>query len=716
MVSVDALYSPDWFRVSKLVLRLKPTVRIGRQQVRGEVWYVYRDEAFGRQMRLNLPAHRFAGRLDGRQPVETLWNRLFAEAGDAVPSQHEIVDLVQQLADAGLVALDPGADLSRLSRREAERRRSGLLTAVNPLSFKVPLLDPGPLLERTWRLAAPLYTGRALLACVAVLAFAGLVALEQAEALVDYATGHVPTPGFAFAVWLMYPLLKAVHELAHAWAVRTWGGRVREVGVTVMMGMPVPYVDASAAALFASRRQRIAVSLAGIVAELLVAAAALWLWLSVADGAVRTAAFAAMTIGAVSTVFVNGNPLMRFDAYFALSDALGLPNLAERSRAAWIALARRVVAGERDAPLPGGGRERAWLLGWGLASWVYRVLVFAWLASWVAPYSRPAALALLAWGGWLVVGRAAWSAVGYARRARWRAARPVRALGGIAVALAAVVGLLTAVPLPDAMTLPGVVMPADAAKVRSAEPGRVVEVLVAPGQRVTAGTPLARMESLALSTELARLQAQLEAQQAERIRNLESDRAAAGVALDEIERLRTRHAEFERRLASLDIRAAADGTVTFVDADGPLERHVRQGEVLMYVLQPGSMRIQTLARDDEAQRLKAAMRAGDTVEARLADHPGRRIDVRLASQTPQAVHGLPGAALSDRAGGSIPTDPADRDGLRTLEPWFQLDFLPEAPLSRIGASASVRVLLPSRPGAEQAGEALRRLFLRRLDG
>ena len=266
------------------------------------------------------------------------------------------------------------------------------------------------------------------------------------------------------------------------------------------------------------------------------------------------------------------------------------------------------------------------------------------------------------------------------------------------------------------MTLPGVVMPADSAKVRSAEPGRVIEVLVAPGQAVTAGTPLARMESLALSTELARLHAQLEAQQAERIRNLESDRAAAGVALDEIERLRTRLAELERRLVSLDIRAAADGTVTFVDADGPLERHVRQGEVLMYVLQPGSMRIQTLARDDEAQRLKAAMRAGDAVEARLADHPGRRIEVRLASQTPQAVHDLPGAALSDRAGGTIPTDPGDRDGLRTQQPWFQLDFLPEAPLSRIGASASVRVVLPPRPGAEQAGEALRRLFLRRLDG
>jgi len=129
-VSDDALYSPDWFRVSKLVLRLKPTVRIGRQQVRGEVWHVYRDEAFGRQMRLNLPAHRFAGRLDGRQSVETLWNRLFAEAGDAVPSQHEIVDLVQQLADAGLGAR---ADHGRVAAaRTVQREDPGDEHAARP--------------------------------------------------------------------------------------------------------------------------------------------------------------------------------------------------------------------------------------------------------------------------------------------------------------------------------------------------------------------------------------------------------------------------------------------------------------------------------------------------------------------------------------------------------------------------------------------------------
>jgi putative peptide zinc metalloprotease protein len=715
MVTDDALRSPDWFRVSGLALRLRPTVRVARQRLRGESWYVYRDEASGRQLRLNGPAHRFAARLDGQLTVGRLWERLLEESGDDAPSQHEIVALVQQLADGSLVSIDHGAELSRLARRETERRRRRLLSSVNPLAFKVRLFDPGPLLERTWRVAAPLYTGWALLAYLAILLTAAAVALEHAAALGAYAAAHVPTPGFALALLLVYPPLKAVHELAHAWAVRVWGGRVPEIGVTLLFGMPVPYVDASAAALFASRAQRVAVDVAGILAELLMAALALWVWLSVEDGGLRTAAFAVMTIGAVSTLFVNGNPLMRFDAYFALSDAIGVPNLAERSRQAWIALARRTIAGERGAPLPPGPRrDLPGLLAYGLASWAYRIAVMLWLVTLIVPHSRTVAAVLAAWAAWHAFGRAAWQAVRWLWRVRWQSAAPGRAITGTAIAAAGIALLLAGVPVPDATTLPGVVMPADSARVRAAEPGRVVDVLVSPGQAVRAGEPLVRMDSDALRSERDRLKAAFDGQRAEQIRTLvAADRTASGVAQDEIDRTRARLRDVESRLERLLVRAPADGVVAFVDTDGPLERQVRQGEALLYVLQPDSMRIQALARDDQARRLSTGAIGA---QAQLGDTPGRRVALQLSGQVPQAVWVLPGAALAERAGGPIATDPADRDGLRTLEPWFQLEFVPAAALARVGASAEVRILHPPRPVFEQMADAVRRLFLRRFEG
>jgi putative peptide zinc metalloprotease protein len=256
-------------------------------------------------------------------------------------------------------------------------------------------------------------------------------------------------------------------------------------------------------------------------------------------------------------------------------------------------------------------------------------------------------------------------------------------------------------------------MPADTARIRVAEAGRVIEVLVRAGEPVAAGTPLLRMENVALETERVRLASMHDAQASEQMRALESDRVASVAAGDELERTRARIAELDRRLEALVLRSATDGVVAFVDADGPLERQVRQGEVLAYVLQPGSMRIQALARDDHARRLRED---GGVVLARLAERPGETLALRLATETPQATRVLPGAALGDRAGGPIATDPADTDGMRAIESWFQVEFLPDAPLARIGASAIVRIAHPPRPAAAQLGDTLRRLFLRRLEG
>ncbi len=58
---------------------------------------------------------------------------------------------------------------------------------------------------------------------------------------------------------LVYPLVKLVHELGHAYAVKRWGGEVHEMGVMLLVLFPVPYVDASAASSFRNKYQRMLV-------------------------------------------------------------------------------------------------------------------------------------------------------------------------------------------------------------------------------------------------------------------------------------------------------------------------------------------------------------------------------------------------------------------------------------------------------------------------
>ena len=712
----DGLHSPQWYRIARDLLALRPTVQVARQVLRGEPWYVYRDDASGRQLRLSLTAHRFAGRLDGTVTVDRVWADLLEELGDGAPSQDEIVTLVQQLADAHLVTAAAGLDPDRLARRDRARLRRKLLAAANPLSLKVPLFDPGRALDATAGIARAVFSVPALLGWLALVFVGGLAAVVHADELWAYGRQWTPTPGFLLAMWLVYPPLKAVHELAHAWALRAWGGRVSEVGVTLLVLTPVPYVDASAAALLPSRARRVAVSLAGIGAELAMAAVALGVWLAVDDGVPRLAAFAVMVIGVGSTLLVNGNPLMRFDGYFAMCDALDLPNLAERSRRQLAWLGRRLVAGERGLPPPPAGRgERGLLLAYAVASWFWRVGMFWVLGLWAMEHSRLLALALLAWGAWLAVGRAAWAALRYAVRARWQAQRPARALGGVLAAFAVLVAGLGTLPVPDATTLPAVVVPDEASTLRAPEAARVAELLVRPGQRVSPGTPLVRLDSEHLLTEHAELLAELAGLESERIAALQrGSLSEAGVSAEAITGARERLAALQRRLEGLVLRSASAGTVEFLDRDGPLERQVRQGEPVLYVLQPRSLRLQALARDDQARRL--AERVG-TPQARFADQPGAPpLRLALAAQTPQATRSLPAPSIGDRAGGPIPTDPNDADGRLAIEPWFVLEFEPGQPLPRIGARATVRIEHDAQPAAAQLAGTVRRVFLRALSG
>jgi putative peptide zinc metalloprotease protein len=71
---------------------------------------------------------------------------------------------------------------------------------------------------------------------------------ELSENVLD----RVLVPENLLVMWLVFPVLKLAHEFGHAFAVKTRGGEVHEMGVMIMVLTPVPYVDASSAWAFRS--------------------------------------------------------------------------------------------------------------------------------------------------------------------------------------------------------------------------------------------------------------------------------------------------------------------------------------------------------------------------------------------------------------------------------------------------------------------------------
>ncbi len=145
--------------------------------------------------------------------------------------------------------------------------------------------------------------------------------------------------------------------------MKVLGGEVHEMGIMLLVLTPTPYLDASASLAFRSKWERILVGAAGMAVELFIAAIALFLWIYAQLGAMRSVLYNVIFIAGVSSLLFNGNPLLRYDAYYMLADLLEIPNLGPRGLRYLGYLMQRYVFGIPDAepPLSTPG-ERAWFI------------------------------------------------------------------------------------------------------------------------------------------------------------------------------------------------------------------------------------------------------------------------------------------------------------------------------------------------------------------
>ena len=271
MHNVGPTFSDQWYRVAALHPRLHAHVRLLRHTYRGEIWHVLDDPVSGRQHRINPVAWTLVARLDGRCSMQQIWDTVVQEGGSRAPTQPEVLALLGQLHSHELIASEASPDLTGMFQQQQQRQRRQRLAKSNPLALRVGLGNPSRVLDRLQGLAQWLFSPAMAVVWLLGVGIALLTAATQATALQSYAALHLGSPQQWLVMWLVFPVVKALHEAAHALAVRRWGGEVAEVGITLMLLMPVPYVDASAATAFRERKRRILVSLAGIACELALA-------------------------------------------------------------------------------------------------------------------------------------------------------------------------------------------------------------------------------------------------------------------------------------------------------------------------------------------------------------------------------------------------------------------------------------------------------------
>lgn len=712
----DELNSRHWYRVTNLKPRLHDQIEIHRHDYRDQIWYVLENTTTGRSHRFNVAAYQFIGMLDGEREVHSIYDQVCEKLGEDAPGQGEIINLMCQLYEADLLKIDDLSDSDELFERRSRRRSSELRQRfTNPVAIRVPLWDPEQFLNRHYNKVKWLFNAWAGTAWVVLLIYS-LLQMAQHWPQIEYHFGvNALSPYNLILLFLLYPVIKLLHELGHAFAAKLEGGEVHEMGITFLLLMPVPYVNVSAATHFRSRFKRMLVSAAGIIVELFIAALGLLLFLAAQPGLVQDIGFNLFLIGGISSLFFNGNPLLKYDGYYILADAVGIPNLFQRSAQYWKYLFRRYLFGLRDSTSPvSAPGEAGWFVCYSLLSVSYRLAIMWFIITLVVGKFFYLGIVL---GSWLItiqVLMPLYQAVNFVFTNPCLQRRRGRALATTVVPMLALVAIAVLIPVPSYSVNVGIVQQPDEVHLRAKHDGFVQDVLVKNNQRVTTGTPLLTLHDPFLDSEsrvaLARL--------AEVKARYRAGRAAgnyeAGIIKEELQVAESELHYIWDKSSAMSVEAFKNGELVLLGASDLPGRFLRKGDLLGYILDHEQPTVRMAVSQNDIGRLREQV---VNVKVRFASEPQREFDASILRQSPEATNQLPDAALSTLGGGPFMAGSNPNSELDSAQKVFLVDLKPDYRGFEIspGTRAYVRVDHGSETLVSQWLRSLRQVFLRQFN-
>lgn len=714
----DSLFSNSWYRVAGIHPRLRGHAQIHRHLYRGKTWYVLQDHSTGKFHRFSPVANLVIGLMDGRRSLQEIWDIACNRLGDEAPTQDDVISLVAALHGADVLQTDAPPDIAELHERKTKQDRAKLMQYIkNPLSLRVPLVDPERFLDRIAPLTRFAFSWVGGLVWLAVVGWATVLAGAHWNELTRDVTDRIFSAENLLLIGLVFPVAKLIHELGHAAAVKAGGGEVHEMGLMFLVLMPVPYVDASAASGFRDKRTRMLVGAAGMLVELFIASLALFVWLHVQPGALRAVAYNVMLVAGISTLVFNANPLLRFDAYYILGDYLEIPNLGQRANNYLGYVVKRFIFGIKDqAPPQATPGEKAWFIFYSITSFFYRIFVSLSIAIMVAGKAFFIGVLVALWSLYLMVVQPLATRIAWLVSGTELGKRRSRALAITGLALAVLGAVVTWVPAPAWTRTEGVAWAPEDAGVRTSTEGFVERVVAVPNRPVRKGDVLVVTRDEELAVRVKVLEAQLTEQQARHTAAVR-DRVQASLLEEEIAHMRERLAAARKREAELVIRSPADGTFVMADVQDAPGRFVRRGELLGYVMDFSRVTVRVVIPQSEVDLVRKMTRR---VELRTVERIPEIVLATVVRAAPQATDQLPSLTLSASGGGEISLDPSRSEGSADVKAastlfLFDLEIADRSAIRALGSRIYARFEREPEPLGTQWYRATRRLLLEKFN-
>ncbi len=376
-----------------LAVRSRGDVQQVAVPVAGQPSFVLKDPLTFEHLQLTSAEHFLFTELRSSTTLSDLKRKFETEFAPQTISFTALQHAINQLFEQGLLMSTAPAQGKQLLERAAERRRTERWQhLLRMLSFRVAHWDATALAETLRAKLRWLFSPLASFAAIVVVAYALWLLIAHASTV----SAKLPSinelwqPQYLLLWFATFVILKVMHELGHAITCQHFGGRCHEMGVMLLAFFPALYCDVSDVWRMPNKWQRMAVSAAGMIVELLIAAAAFIGWWYSEPGLLNTWLLGVAIICSISTLAVNANPLLRYDGYYLLADWLEIPNLGGRAQGLLGEKLRRWLLDEPHLADPLlSHRQQRRLAVYAIASRMYSLVVLVAIYAMLFALARP---------------------------------------------------------------------------------------------------------------------------------------------------------------------------------------------------------------------------------------------------------------------------------------------------------------------------------------
>ena len=304
-------------------------------------------------------------------PISTFLEKL--KANGINMSKEDLTRLLSFLQMNNLLTPDYGVvDLKRRRLSVLSQQQNTLLKlSAAYIFFKLPPIHPENFYDHI-RPMVSWIASKFIVFCLLFPAIAGYLLLIRDFNIVHATFLNTLSWAGLVKYFIAIVILKIAHESAHSLAAIHFNCRVRSIGIGFVVFVPRFFTDTTDSWRL-PRSQRLLIDAAGIITEVLIGGISALIWSYLPSGELKSTLFFIFAVSTLSTILVNGNPFIRYDGYYILSDIVGIENLMSRSSEYFKQWWRWHFLRLGSRPI---SKHGLFMLSYGIGCFIYRIFLY----------------------------------------------------------------------------------------------------------------------------------------------------------------------------------------------------------------------------------------------------------------------------------------------------------------------------------------------------